>query len=469
MQSSYIKKQLFVVSLFFVSLFCLATTVIYLSVSTISGQTSLLSRIYSMKESKAEQIQAQLRRDSGRLRELSKRLQHLPGRIRTLLLVHLALAIAFLVILWIFVDRGFRPFGTVESSLLQFIEQKEREYGVIKKKDFSSLFREFIQESTELTERVERLTKRVSYLSFMMVDSAGNNKVKAGVFQKSLVEIARSVAYIAATLEDTSDKFTKITSGTDMINEKSKNLIDESSQTNHLAELSASSIGRAINSMESIKDTVISLDFVIKDISEASQSISSIISAIESIANQTNLLALNASIEAARAGEHGRGFHVVAEEVRKLAEESAIAAAQIDKLVGSMQKKAKEAVKEINQGNEKVKGGSVIVGKSGANLKTILETSSIIGEAANKISNYNHESSVTISALNDRIASITKVTKNSGLNSQEAVKAAKEYLENTIHVHDSAKELNSLVESIRGISSTLTKLNANFKESDLIL
>jgi methyl-accepting chemotaxis protein len=113
--------------------------------------------------------------------------------------------------------------------------------------------------------------------------------------------------------------------------------------------------------MRLIHDTVQDLSKVIRGLGERSKEIGEIVAVITKISSQTNLLALNAAIEAARAGEHGRGFAVVADEVRKLAEQSAQSAQQISELITHIQKETLNAVQSMDQATKEVQSGLDVV------------------------------------------------------------------------------------------------------------
>ena len=142
-------------------------------------------------------------------------------------------------------------------------------------------------------------------------------------------------------------------------------------ETNNAAEMGAKSVSDAVDQMKIIESSVSDASTVIAQLGEESDKIGKIVDAIAAIADQTNLLALNAAIEAARAGEHGRGFAVVADEVRKLAEQSQTSAQEISNLIGSIQEKAQNAVHSMQDSVNQVQSGVGSVDGAGKTFKEI--------------------------------------------------------------------------------------------------
>ena len=144
----------------------------------------------------------------------------------------------------------------------------------------------------------------------------------------------------------------------------------------------SSAIGQAVDKIVSVEEIVNSSTATVDKLGQRSQEIGQIVETISGISDQTNLLALNAAIEAARAGEHGRGFAVVADEVRKLAEESQAAAKRIADLIGGIQKDTSSAVSSMQQGNVAVKEGTQSVGQLQESFDKIKASSDLVAEKA---------------------------------------------------------------------------------------
>ena len=151
----------------------------------------------------------------------------------------------------------------------------------------------------------------------------------------------------------------------------------------------------------------------VESLGKQSQEISEIVGVITQISEQTNLLALNAAIEAARAGEHGRGFAVVADEVRKLAEQSSRSTTLISELIGNMQNETSRTIAGIEQGVKRVEENAEIVAETARLMHEVIEAvNSIIGqieELSQGISMINTGSHELAATTEEQSASITTI------------------------------------------------------------
>lgn len=201
-------------------------------------------------------------------------------------------------------------------------------------------------------------------------------------------------------------------------------------------------VERTIEGMRRIADVVTQSASHVKVLGDSSERIGEIVGVINDIADQTNLLALNAAIEAARAGEQGRGFAVVADEVRKLAERTSKATKEIAGMINKIQADTKHAVKSMQQGTTEVGSGIGLAEQAGAMLSNIVTNAASVSEMINQVSVTSNEQTITANQVSQNIETINGVT-------QEHVKGSK-------HIADTAEELHRLTDTLQGL---LAKFN----------
>ena len=162
----------------------------------------------------------------------------------------------------------------------------------------------------------------------------------------------------------------------------------------------------------------------VESLGSRSDQIGEIIGTIQDIADQTNLLALNAAIEAARAGEQGRGFAVVADEVRALAERTTKATREIGEMIKAIQSETKGAVAAMEEGVREVESGTVEAAKSGHALQEILEQINAVTMQVNQVATAAEEQTATTSEISSNIHQITDVVQETAKGAQESATAA---------------------------------------------
>jgi methyl-accepting chemotaxis protein/ligand-binding sensor domain-containing protein len=156
----------------------------------------------------------------------------------------------------------------------------------------------------------------------------------------------------------------------------------------------------------------------------SSDEISKITRVIEQIADQSELLALNAAIEAARAGAHGRGFGVVADEVRSLAESTAKATRDIARMIQQIQKETKQVVETMDEVTGKVKSGNELVSRAGAALGVIIANSDKVLDRIRQVAAAGEEHAATSAQISETIERISTVTRNAASGTTSIVRAA---------------------------------------------
>jgi len=217
---------------------------------------------------------------------------------------------------------------------------------------------------------------------------------------------------------------------------------DASRQTTESANAGAKVVGETICGMNVIADRVRQTSKTIEALGARSEQIGDIVGTIEDIADQTNLLALNAAIEAARAGEHGRGFAVVADEVRALAERTTKATREIGEMIKAIQKETQEAVKAMDEGVREVEKGAVSSQKSGEALEEILERISEVTMQVNQIATAAEEQTATTGEVTSNIQQITEVVHQTARGADETAGAAAQ-------LATQAQDLQNLVSRFR--------------------
>ncbi|MHB8990671.1 MAG: methyl-accepting chemotaxis protein, partial [Chloroflexota bacterium] len=214
--------------------------------------------------------------------------------------------------------------------------------------------------------------------------STAVQETSASVDQLSdaISQISRGADEQSQAVERASASVGQLNSSISSVASASKEVSTSAQLAREAAASGAETVRKSARGMAAIKVTTSRAADKIQELEGYSEQIGSIVETISDIAEQTNLLALNAAIEAARAGEHGRGFAVVADEVRKLAERSSKSTKEISELIGQVQKGTQEAVNAMSRGSKEVELGTRFAEEAGEALKNIL---SAVEAAANQV------------------------------------------------------------------------------------
>ena len=224
--------------------------------------------------------------------------------------------------------------------------------------DMKIRLRNLLTKIAECSERVAASSEELTAGTQQTSDSINVVAQNMEVLTSGTVEQEEMIHTIEDRIKDMNERMNDL-------HERAKDMEKIAADSANNASLGKEKVDAAITVMKNIAEQVSNSAKVIGELGKRSDEIGRIAETIAGIAGQTNLLALNAAIEAARAGEHGRGFSVVAEEVRKLAEQSSEATENISKLISVIQADTTSAVESIEQSNKSVKEGTQSVAETG--------------------------------------------------------------------------------------------------------
>ena len=362
------------------------------------------------------------------------------------------------------VTKDAEKVGIASTGLAEAANQAARATGQI-----STTIQEMARGTNEFSTTVSRTSQSVEQMSIAIDGVAHGAQDQA----QSVGQATTIAAQISATIHEIA-----------LNAQTSASAASEAADT---ARQGAQTVEETITGMNSIKSKVgISVEKV-QEMGERSDKIGTIVQTIEEISSQTNLLALNAAIEAARAGEHGKGFAVVADEVRKLAERSSNATKEISDLVLVIQNSVAEAVDAMNDGALEVETGVERAGQSGVALNSILsavesvnQQVSSIAEAAQKINDSaadldNSMGSVSAvveentAATEEMSASSSEVTSAMELiasNSEETSASIEEVSASTEEMTAQVQEVTASAQELASLAESLREMVNRFKLSE---
>ena len=329
--------------------------------------------------------------------------------------------------------------------------------------DSGDEFAQMADETNKMLENIRNMAKTIQKTAESVADASGTLTNTAEQSAHATQSVAQSITEVAEASHGQMDSAAEakhqvhaFTRGLSDATSAIENVADDIEHTSQKAEEGNQLVVATVDQMNAIADTVVSSSEVVAKLGERSKEIGNIVEVISGISGQTNLLALNAAIEAARAGEHGHGFAVVAEEVRKLAEESQNASKQIGDLIRAIQEETEEAVTAMETGRTEAEKGRENVAATGEGFSEILAMIRRIQENAGSIK-------ATMDDLGQRAEKIDTAT---GEIHEAASKVASESQTVSAATEEQAAGMEEIAASSRGLSDMAHELNtaaAKFK------
>ncbi|MGV3465384.1 MAG: methyl-accepting chemotaxis protein [Heyndrickxia sp.] len=319
--------------------------------------------------------------------------------------------------------------------------------------ELSNSFNKMVQDLSSVVRQVSDSSVQVAASSEQLTASAQQSTSAAEQVTRVITENAEGTEQQLRTFNEMTDSVKEMAVGMDQIAAASEEMLHSSENTRNLASKGAESIANVVSQMNEIHLSVDEAAKMIHTLGKRSDEIKKITDLITGIAEQTNLLALNAAIEAARAGEQGKGFAVVADEVRKLAEESSKSSDQISKMITVIQEETKKAVLSMESGNEKVNTGLAYTTVANESFIKIEESIGKVTDKAEDVSASVEEIQAMTSQIVMAVEMAREVSEQVAAGSQENAAASEEQLATMEEITSSAESLSHLADELQVATS----------------
>lgn len=322
--------------------------------------------------------------------------------------------------------------------------------------ELSNSFDLFADKLQAIIKQVAGSAETISTFSDQLNTATGTTAKSLEGISQTVAKIAGSTTQGAAVTQETTAKLAEAANFSESTSIATRHTTDNTRKVREAADEGANIISEVVSSITGIANSSKEVSLVINDLNNSSNKIGEIIKIITGISAQTNLLALNAAIEAARAGEAGKGFSVVAEEIRKLADESNKAAQEISELVKENQLKSTSAVNSVHLVEEKVNDGVLKSSEVAKSIQNILGHIHEIVREVEQIEHANEQQALSSKEMEQAISNLALTSNEIATGTENISAGIEEQLGTMTGIDQTTEQLSQMAKKLKELTAGFT-------------